>query len=301
MKFLAAISLLFLSLTINAQTGDFIYNFDLEYRTDSPYYSVALLDKGDTIYFKEHTSTDTIRNLRPKTYRLTFFYAPDSAIYQTDIDIHRNGVNYMDINVFQDANFNKNQTLTKVAKPDSTIEFEYTPSNIYSSLYYSTAIGIPENDFVHNSFNFKYGVNVDFQLGKSPFTMGMDWGLEYDQVNYHTNNFENVDIKHDHQKLNYLSFSAAYVIGIYIKEKKFIDFGVQYNLPLYTRIKQANGNQSMLTKKVHHYSDLRFKAKIGYSHGFIYADYRPLTFLKDAFPDSPKLNVGIMFNIPINE
>ena len=137
------------------------------------------------------------------------------------------------------------------------------------------------------------------RLGNSPFALGFETGLAYHQTNYGSFSFSDTSVFLDRQSFSNFSLPISFLTSIYAKNRKILDIGVKYNLPLVARMIEQNGDAKLKTRNVHHWNELRFFAHLGYWWGFVFAEYRTVRFMKSNYPDTPEFTVGVRFTIPL--
>jgi hypothetical protein len=105
-------------------------------------------------------------------------------------------------------------------------------------------------------------------------------------------------IYHAKQRMSNFNFSIAIQTGIVLRQKKLMDIGIRYHLPMVAKFIQVDNNVKSKIKGVHNFNDIRLFAKVGFWVGFAFIEYRPVQFLKAPYPDVPKLNVGVRIHVP---
>lgn len=285
--------LLFSAFTIvaNAQTGRLVCDvqfYSVDNRddfNDSDDFSVTLSQNGvvkhqfDNVFY-----SDTLDGIVPGKYTAQFSCCEEKLLYQETIHIEENSTTYFQFegNAWEDIEHNDNLTAN------------FEP--IYVG--YKFGIGLPEADRPHNAFVGSIFAGFDQPLGKSPITWGMEYSFEYNQANYGNVDLNAPLVLYQKQHISNFNMSFALHTGILIKNKKFLNVGIRYHLPLVARYVQVNDQNKTKFKGIHNFNDVRFFARIGFLQGFVFAEYRPVTFLKADYPDIPKLNLGICFQLP---
>jgi hypothetical protein len=296
MKYLPLLFLL-LGLNLNAQTGSLKCNVTFNQHSGCATDNLILTTKKDTIRFLKFQSKDTLSGIPVGTYQALFYDCDSTHTYSQMIEITEDEIRYF--NFFNNAGMRQDRY-----------------SDLYDEMYYDT------NDFVEawlnhgfefgrgldydneavnltSNYSFQYSVGQDYMLNQSPFALGFDCGLKFSQYNYGKVDLIDTSVVHEDQRYTSLDLTAAVLASIYIKEKKLLDIGIKYNLPLYARGVAKNGNQKLTTKGIHNYKDFSAIARIGYWWGFIYGEYRFNDILSSPYENAPNLTIGIRFNAPI--
>lgn len=293
--------LLFVTLSfcfqITAQTGSLTLSYYVslseDYETDyAESYSVKLKNDEQELDYPFYEEYDTIRDIPVGKYEL-YLYAFDSKAYYVHlVQIKDRTTTDVYINTDCEIIYNSEFEDTIKAKNEKG---EY----INASIRLGTGLVTSSDQYVINSFSFSERFNFDHRLGDSPIALGFEYGFEYSQVNYTNQAFGAPGNYVDRQVFSYVNVPFAFTTSIYIRDKKLLDLGMSYHLPLLSRISQLDGNQKLKTKKVHNFNDIRYFAHLGYSWGFLFAEYRATQFLKSNFEDMPNINLGARFLIPI--
>lgn len=227
---------------------------------------------------------DTLYGILPGEYTAKFSCCEEKIIYQEIIQIEENSTTYFDFYSNAEENIVSNDSLFSDFEP------------VYAG--YKFGIGIPEADRPHNAFVGSIFVGFNQPFGKSPVTWGMEYSFEYSQANYGNLDLNDPLILHQKQHVSNFNFSVALHTGILIRKQKFFNVGVRYHLPMVARYVQVSDESKTKFKGIHNFTDVRLFARIGFIQGFVFAEYRPMTFLKTVYPDIPKLNVGVCFQVP---
>jgi hypothetical protein len=298
MKYLIVILLVisFNSFNANSQTGSLIceiYFDDYELSEDL---TVILVTGQDSMYFYNVGYEDTLTGIQQGEYEATFYCCDSAHILKHPISIDGNAVNRVDyygsFGMRSDRAYN------------DTSSYHYNQYNRSQGLGnwgYQFGRGIKELEDPSNiqqNYQIRMFGGSDYILGKSPIGLGFEFGLEYNRILLNNVDVVNPSITHQRQRMTYFNFSTAFVTSFYIKEKKILDFGISYHLPLRAKVVQVNGNQKNYTKNIHNFNDFRLFAHLGFQWGFVFAEYRTVQFIKAPFDDLPKLNLGLRFNVP---
>lgn len=81
--------------------------------------------------------------------------------------------------------------------------------------------------------------------------------------------------------------------------KPFIDIGATYNLPLRFRYTAAKGTTREQARFIHNYLDFAAFARIGIGPVAFTGTYRLTNFVKDNWPEMPRLQLGLSFVVPL--
>lgn len=279
------------SLSAHSQTGRLVCDVQFysednrEDYNNSDDFSVTLSQNGvvkhqfDNVFY-----SDTLDGIVPGKYTAQFSCCEEKLLYQETIHIEENSTTYFyfEGDAWEDIEHNDNLTAN------------FEP--VYAG--YKFGIGIPEADRPHNAFVGSIFVGFNQPFGKSPVTWGMEYSFEYSQANYGNVDLNDPLILHQKQHVSNFNFSVALHTGILIRKHKFFNVGVRYHLPMVARYVQVSDESKTKFKGIHNFTDVRLFARIGFIQGFVFAEYRPITFLKTVYPDIPKLNVGVCFQVP---
>jgi hypothetical protein len=115
-----------------------------------------------------------------------------------------------------------------------------------------------------------------------------------------------VSIAHDKERY----FEASTNVGIYTRfiittagtighRGLFLDIGANYSLPYYFSYTYFTEDHIKTSQnKIHKFNDFQAMMRLGFYWGSIRATYRFTDVMKDDFVESPKLTMGVEFNIP---
>lgn len=290
---LFTVFILAISFSSFSQTGSVVCDIEFEWDNDSIPINAVLTSKSDTIRFQNVYATDTLKNIKAGYYN-AFFYCCDSSYMHGEI-----------IKVESDH-------LTTVSYYNS-FDYDIDDYNYinegdvhyYGESYFNGGFQLGMGTEDHEDFSelgqnyfIRYHLGMDYLLGNSPFGLGFETGLEYNHTFLGKTDFYDEAISHQRQRLSYINYSASFLMSIYIKDRKIMDFGLSYHLPIRTKVVVIDGNQKTYHKNVHDYNDFRFFAHVGYWWGFAFAEYRPVRFMKAPFQDTPRFNIGLRVNFP---
>ena len=271
-----------------AQTGSLNYTVYINTDDDADTYALEL-NSGDVYLEYELDYDGTIDSIPVGVYKAII--SGNERLYRTSIEIEDNTVTelYINIEEYLDTETYENDSITK----GKTNEF------VNVNWQFGTGLPLDVNNQWNNSFDFSYTIGPDWRLGNSPFTLGFETGLAYQQTNYGSFSFSDTSVFLDRQSFSNFSLPISFLTSVYVKNRKILDVGVKYNLPLVARMVEKNGDTKLKTRNVHHWNDLRFFAHLGYWWGFVFAEYRTVRFLKSNYPDTPEFTVGVRLTIPV--
>lgn len=265
--------------------------------------NLILTSNLDTLKFLRFQSKDTLSNIPEGNYIAHFYNCDSSYQYSQMIEIVADELIYF--NYYNNVNNRFNQY-------DYNNYYEYDESYYSDDDDYTTTAWLNHGiqfgrglDYdnksvkVESNYSFQYSVGQDYSIFESPIALGFDFGLRYSQSNFEKTDFIETSVIHDKYCFSSFGISSTFLASIYAGGRKFIDIGVMYNMPIYSRIVSEDGDQKTSTKNVHTFHDFRFVAHVGYWWGFLYAEYRPDIIVKVPYEDAPKLNLGIRLNIPL--
>ena len=273
-----------------AQTGSLDYELYMENDTDGVVYTIALKSGTRDLKYENLEYSGTISDIPVGQYEAKISGLEQS--YTAYIEILEDTITELYVSI---------DAYTDVSAPDNGKQLgdEITTSFMNVAWQFGTGIPITTNLGWHNSFNFAYTVGPDFRLGGSPFALGYEMGLEYQQTSFENPAFSDSTVLADRQYFSNFSLPIGFVTSIYAKNRKVFDVGIKYNVPLVARIVEKHGDTKMKTRNVHNWSDVRVFAHLGYWWGFLYAEYRPTSFLKAPYPGTPEFTAGIRLIVPV--
>ena len=155
---------------------------------------------------------------------------------------------------------------------NDTYKFGFVQMNYFTNLrYYSPGIG--------------YG----FNLALTRFNKGM--GID--------------SIAYKHERYFALNFSFAFMNRFTFFDNSkvdrsgtFLDIGATYELPVLFREVQSDGNNKLVHRGIHQYTDVNAIVRLGYEHVSLTAEYRVLDFILGNYPEIPPLTLGLSILIP---
>lgn len=292
MKYLILI-LLVLSFNANSQTGSLICEIYFDDYEPSEDLTVILVASQDSMYFYNVGYEDTLTGIQQGEYEAIFYCCDLLFMFKQPISIDGNAINTLHYSNYFSIDSDRDY--------DDTSSYHYKDQRTFSSVGYQFGRGTKEletTSHIQQNYQIRMFGGSDYILGKSPIGLGFELGLEYNRILLNNVDVVNPSITHQRQRMTYFNFSTAFVTSFYIKDKKILDFGISYHLPLRAKVVQVNGNQKNYTKNIHNFNDFRLFAHLGFQWGFVFAEYRTVQFIKAPFDDLPKLNLGLRFNVP---
>jgi len=264
--------------------------------------NLVMTSKKDTLRFLRVQGTDTLTGIPAGTYRALFYDCDSTHQYSQKIEIIENQTRQF--NFLNNANMNTYNYNYNSYNYDYYNDSNYvnnTSAWLNHGLQFGRGLDYEKKSIkVESNYSFQYSVGMDYLILGTPLILGFDIGLRYEQSNFEKTDFVDTTVSYEKYRFSNYSLSASFLTSVYAKGKKFIDIGVMYNMPLYSRIIAVNGNQKISTKDIHNYKDFRFVAHVGYYWGFLFGEFRPDIIIKSPYEDAPKLTLGIRFNVPID-
>jgi len=80
----------------------------------------------------------------------------------------------------------------------------------------------------------------------------------------------------------------------------YLDLGAVYHFPLLFTYKYKLDHTRTATNKIHKYTDVSLMAKFGYAPFGLFVEYNPFSYVKDPYPQMPKLRFGVSIQFPMN-
>lgn len=291
-------ALFLLPFTGFSQTGSLVSKVTFVFDNGCSTINVRLTSDSTELLYKRIRKSDTITGIPVGTYSAHFYSCDSSIQYTQPLEIVKNEVLVL--------SFYNN------ARQSSNDSYYYGFDEEYDSSYYFSTVFVNHNwqfgrgldlentaSRLQSNYAFQYSINQDFVLGRSPFAIGYECGLNYKRLNYDQMDFYDSSIVYDGQYYHSLDFSIAALSSIYIKNRKFLSFGVKYSLPMFARAVKLSGNDKIVTKGIQNFNDVTLVAAIGYWWGFVFAEYQLTTVLSAPYENAPPLTLGIRFSFPI--
>lgn len=279
----------------DGDTGEPVTNIRLEYNDDKNYAIFAVTNKKGEFTFEEISisySDYTILNLEKNSpdwednYDMYLEISPDDSTF-FNLIVYKESSGYWDTVKY----------ITDIAQQnffDAGYSFNfYSPKIDETDKYFKSNLSV---DFF---FEFQFKIIKNFQIGTkiTPFKMAWD--------NIKT---DTIITTLDHEKERYFSISSEYFIFLrYVSTAfdmrgLFVDFGAGYSLPyVYNYQYYTSKYVKTSVRNIHNFNNFQAMFRIGFLAFDIKATYRLTDFLKDEYIQTPRLNIGIEFNIPTFE
>lgn len=157
-------------------------------------------------------------------------------------------------------------------------------------------LGIGYSGYHWNSFSKHFGFLVGGGIGYSFAPLRIDSSSttiyqEDVKSNYYSYINAHFDMKFRFSTSNQQSVNIS-------GHSIFIDVGLQYNLPLYfKRVTRFNVHDKVVNSFIHQYLDFRAYVNVGVTNVQIFASYRPFDFIRGSYPELPRYDAGIKFNM----
>ena len=281
------------------EVGSLVMSVSFDYNSDCFTNNLILASKKDTIKFFRFQENDTLNNVPSGNYEAHIYDCDSSHNYTQQIEIVAGSI--IQFNYYNNSNVG-----IVTPRYDNQYDEMYTNHQSLTTVWVNHGMqfgrGLDydnESVKVESDYSFQYSIGQDFRLSESPFALGYEFGGRYSQSNFEKTDFVDTAVVHEQYRFSNSSLSAAFLVSIYARDRKFMDVGILYNLPFHSRIVAITGNEKTSIKNVHNFKDVRFVAHIGYWWGFIYGEYRPELILKTPYENAPKLTLGIRFNVPL--
>lgn len=281
-------------------TGSLICDVTFDYNSGCATDNVVLTSSSHTLQFLRIRVTDTLSGIPAGVYRAIFYDCDSSHQYQQTLEIVENDIRYF--------TFKNNAHSNLPYNSGYGYDYTYSKDSIYPTsvwLNHGLAFGRGldyENKSVkvESNYSFEYSVGQDYMILESPIALGFDFGARYNQSNFEKTDYMDTSIVHEQYRFGSWNLTSTFLASLYIKQKKVLDVGVKYNLPIYSRMVAIDGKDKLTTRGVHNYKDYSFVAHVGYWWGFIYAEYRPDGILISPYENAPKLTLGLRLNVPVD-
>ena len=192
----------------------------------------------------------------------------------------------------------------------------YKIEDIAKSDYFDLTFGFdlysPSMDDSDDKFKSVFSFNYGYE-GKAKLTNRMQLGFRYVplKVKWMAMNSDTSIVTIAHDKERY--FEASTSFGIYTRfifstagaighRGLFLDVGANYSLPYYFSYTYFTEDHIKTSQnKIRKFNDFQAMMRLGFYWGSIRATYRFTDVMKDDFVESPKLTLGVEFNIPAGE
>lgn len=292
------LALLLLPFAGFSQTGSLVARVTFVYDNGCSTINVRLTSDSTELLYQRIGKTDTISGIPAGTYS-AHFYSCDSTInYTQPLEIVKNEV--LDFTFYNNARQSTDDTYLYDYYDEFDSSYESSTVFVQHNWQFGRGLDIENTaNRLQSNYAFQYSVNQDFLLGNSPFAIGYECGLNYKRLNYDKMDFYDSSVVYDGQHYHSLDFSIAALSSIYIKNRKFLSFGVKYNLPMFARAVKLSGNDKISTKGIQNFNDVTLVAAIGYWWGFVFAEYQLTTVLSAPYENAPPLTLGVRFSFPI--
>lgn len=281
LKHLVLLLTLFCSFLVGAQGEIRVMdnrNFDKEYRVQ--------VERNDSLCFEDvFQDSISIRNLKAGNY----------VVYISQNDEHYITFHYVDV---------KDEEATWLFLPEESyredIEFSIEDMDFLSfhlDLLYGPK-SLSEQPFSNQSFELRASESVLFPISRN-FLIGIQNGLDFrwSQFDKDTNALGMPPLRREHY------FGVNYLIGTHLRffhyklqdiaRGPLFDIGVNYALPIAFRHVYLDGNQKIITRKIHQWNDLSVYARLGYAPIAVIAEYRLFDTVRGPFSEMPKFRIGI--------
>lgn len=175
---------------------------------------------------------------------------------------------------------------------------------IYTGLFYGPNI-IKENPYVLGSFSYKLGINNNLANYGNHFSFWFLYGVEYTYTAFDndTTMYPPAPVKYErYSNLNlnvgfYNRFSFFKSSENEITEGLVVDMGLSYNFPIVFRHMYGIDNRKYVTKGLHQFNNFSVFSRFSYGYIAVTGEYILFDFVKDDFPEVPKLRLGVSFLI----
>lgn len=293
MKYLLLLSTFITTISFSQQ-GKLVCNFQFGSDQTCKTTNLILSSKANDLYYYKLRDNDTISEIPSGMYTAFIYNCDSSFTYSQKVEILEDDILQFYVYV--------NSSLYP-AFPGSSgnleTDYYYDYPNIFINNSFRFGIGLDydnSTENIANDFTLQYAVGQDFLFNKSIVAMGYNVGISYYQTNYTNPFIVDSTFGFDKERYSSINLSPSLLASIYIKNRKILDVGVKYNLPLIARVSTIGDNYKLFTKGIHNYNDMRAFAHIGFHWGFLFGEYRFNNILDTPYQNSPKLTVGICLN-----
>ncbi|HBS86213.1 MAG: hypothetical protein A2W91_09420 [Bacteroidetes bacterium GWF2_38_335] len=174
-----------------------------------------------------------------------------------------------------------------------------------AQVYLGLTYGISDKNnkgLIRDAFNLKLGMIAMTCINKHLALGGILGFYNYNHTRFLKDS--SVFMPADHLKENYsycyfpIGVNVSFSLNDMTKspsKRIMLDLGATYNAPLWFRHSFKENNQTTLTRKIQKYNDFNAYCAFAVTPFSIWAEYRLTDFLKDGFPEMPRLNIGIVF------
>ncbi len=168
------------------------------------------------------------------------------------------------------------------------------------------------NNFINNNdifntyydFGFKHGavdiltkhISIGGQIGSS---MNYTYFNKSHSLSPLTE-FDNEKYYYWNLNFTLLSRLTTFDYKRYGTKGPYLDLGISYNFPLLFRHIITEDNTKISTKRIHNYNDFSTTARLGYSMFALTLEYRLTNFLKEDYPEQPKIKIGLSIFFAVN-
>lgn len=293
------------------QTGNLRVTIYHEIYTETPCFNLIVYNHDDTVYTQSISDEEeiSIDSLAVGYYsvKLTNCGAPSDEVVQSitkTVDIKDARIAILDFDFSQYTRYIDTDTL----EINDYVDYR---TEVQLGLSYFDSRWNPDGDDPKFTFGFDYSFynwlpfskHVGFLIGG-----GMGYMFAPLQIDTDENALYLDEIKS--QYYNYFNFQYDMKLRFSTLNQQrsdlkahsvFFDIGAVYNLPFYfKRTTRFSIKDKMVNSFIHRYSDLRFYVNVGFTNVQVFASYRPFDIVRADYPQLPKFNTGIKFNIHLD-
>jgi hypothetical protein len=161
------------------------------------------------------------------------------------------------------------------------------------------------NNFINNNDNFNTYYDFGFKQGgvnvlTKHLSLGWQIGSSMNYTYFNKSHSLSSLTEFDNEKYYYWNLNFTLLSRLTTFDYKrngnqgpYLDLGISYNFPLLFRHVITEDNTKISTKRIHNYNDFSTTARLGYSMFALTLEYRLTNFLKENYPEQPKIKIGL--------
>jgi len=182
----------------------------------------------------------------------------------------------------------------------------YDPNDTnITSRFISYAHFLTGNNFINNNDNFNSYYDFGFKKGSlnvltKNISIGGQIGSSMNYTYFNKSHSLSPLTEFDSEKYYYWNLNFTLLTRLTSFDYKrygtygpYLDLGITYNFPLLFRHVITEDNTKTSTKRIHNYKDFSAITRLGHSAFALTFEYRLTNFLKEDYPEQPKIKLGL--------
>lgn len=304
-KIILLFILLVKSLIGLSQTGALEFSFTGESENDSTLnwsdVHIVIFYNNDTIYNQAYDGTSVVIYHLPAgkyTVRATSFYTERLLVervftivagMQTELNLNVNSYEY------KRANYKSRcDSMTEIGKISKD---HFIAQVIY---FYGDQFDMDKNNPAQNEFGIGMNIGMTHAF-LNRLSIGFKTGAFLSHAYFSSDSSLLTLQKRTFERFTYLTMPLTghllFTSGNQNNDDErpgfLLDIGIRYHVPILCRYVVRYGPEKIMHQNIHQFTDVRAFVGIGIYPVEFFAEYRLMDFLRSAYPEMPKLRVGM--------